>query len=101
MIPNNLSNFHLWILSLIKYKIEKLVKLIKFSRVNPHATCDSDTCHKYSWIERQRKGKEKNAKECRVKVTKHNKLQNFVNYSYDKGGGNEMSFSASIQTLAR
>lgn len=47
-----------------------------------------------------KEGKKKKKKECRVKVTKKCKLQTFINYSYDKGGGNEMSFPASIQTLA-
>lgn len=32
-------------------------KLIKVSRVNPHAACDSDVGQKYSQTERQRKKK--------------------------------------------
>lgn len=71
MIPNNLNNFRLWILSTPGQKV---------------------------------KGREKNKKRMQSKsdkTQKHSKLQSFINYSYDKGGGNEMSFSASIQTLAR
>ena len=35
-------------------------KLIKVSRVNPHAACDSDVCQKYSQREKQRKKNEEN-----------------------------------------
>lgn len=47
-----------------------------------------------------RKAKEEKENQ-RIKVTKHNKLHSFTNYSYDKEGGNEMSFPATLQTLAK
>lgn len=65
-------------------------KVIKVSRVNPHAACESHVCQKYSQIERQ---KEKN------KVigmqTRSDKTQsaNIINCCYDKGGGKWNIFS--------
>lgn len=73
-------------------------KVIKVSRVNPHAACESDVCQKYSQIERQRKENKVIGMQTRSDKTQS---ANIINCSYDKGGGNEISFPDSIGTLVR
>lgn len=55
---NNNKHFNFWIFGLIKYKMDKLIKI---SSAIPYEACDNDVCQKYSQTERQRKEENRSA----------------------------------------